>query len=87
MPENTAQPRGYFHKHPVTHTFTPLPPAAIPLAAATKSGKPTKWEGASGPQGEIYKLLIFIDTSHCLLGDDFKPPDFCPDYNEKVTKV
>lgn len=64
-----------------------MPPVAIPLTAATKSRKPTKQEGAPWPQGEIYKLLIFIDTSHCLLDDDFKPPVFCLDYSEKVAKV
>lgn len=65
-------PEGIFTNTPVTHAFTPAQPVAIPLAAATKSGKPRKWEGASWLQAEIYKLLI--DTSHCLLGDDFKPP-------------
>lgn len=64
-----------FSQTPVTHTFDASPHVAIPFAAVTKSGKPTKWE--------IYKLLIFIDTSCSLFGKDFKPPAFCLDFNKK----
>ena len=80
-------PEGIFTNIPVTHMFTALPRVAIPFTAVTKSGKPTKWDNSPRPQQEIYKLLIFIDTSHSLFGEDFKPPGFCLDFNEKVTNV
>lgn len=67
---------------PVTHTFDALPGVASPSTAVTKSRQPTKWENSPQPQAEIYKPLIFMDTSHSLFEEDFKPPAFCLDFNE-----